>query len=823
MTHRASSKTYTQKALQTWSDRISTSWETFFTEHELQLGREFYKQGLIRQIDLHELGTVISTKIEKEERYSVIDWENGKPSVRGSTTDIFWHKALAIAGLYEIEELIAEEAPPTPYDISDENKAEDKQKTQDKPKELGTSRPLLLKFYVRPQGLCFEAYWVEHHRLIHALDAKQSTSKNKAEREKIILLSTFARKEQFQSIDKNKYYRLSNLEHIPTFLNEQLLVWEKYFKIEETPEVVALAKGPLAIKLKAQTHAKGGSTFSLDWQLFIEETALTLKEQRQLLGKQSAITLLPHVGLIQLSQQQKDILSDWKQWENTQEDKGTLPNYMLFSLFAKNIQKLQHTDTLLGWKQSLLNFSLKEPNKELTFLRPYQHEGVQWLHHLCQHDCHPLLADEMGLGKTLQVLSLINNYPIPDLPSLIVCPASVVSVWQNEAQRFFPNLKTQLLNKNNTFEDKTERSLWIASYTQLRRHKHLLNQTSFGYAALDEAQSIKNPDAKVSQAAMSICAEHRIALTGTPLENKYLDLWTLFRFLMPGLLGSRKTFLDKIAHHPGTGIQELHAQLKPFILRRTKDVVAKDLPQKTEINLECPLSPQQHEWYTKLTHEGLNALESIANQHSRKNAFHLFTLLTRLRQVCCDPYIIPGIPTEDTISGKTHLLIEKLKSILASNHKVVLFSQFTRYLSRIKNTVKENFEQTPLFELTGKTRDRNEVISSFQNTSGAAIILVSLRAGGTGITLHAADYVFLLDPWWNPAVEAQAIDRVHRIGQTKPVFVYRMIAKDTIEERIQSLKDHKSELFQDLIDTLAHPSAISKHYDAIKALIQLSP
>ena len=444
------------------------------------------------------------------------------------------------------------------------------------------------------------------------------------------------------------------------------------------------------------------------------------------------------------------------------------------------------------------------------------------MYHLSEVGCHGLLADEMGLGKTLQVLSLLAARPIANQPSLIVCPASVVPVWREEITKFFPHLVVDVLKTGHDFTQRTDPVLWIASYTQLRKHRSLLAGTCFGYAVLDEGQFIKNPDAKITQTCFAVRAAHRIVLTGTPLENRQLDLWSIFRFLLPGLLGSRATFEAALnADREGT-LSRLRAQLAPFILRRTKREVAQELPPKVEMDLICPLTDVQRAEYARICTEGLERLGDDVGAAMREKSFGFLALLTRLRQTCCDPDMLPWLKAPLTDSGKINLLVEKLTEIVGSGHKVVIFSQFVMLLDRVREALSKNFPDLARFELTGMTLDRLKPVQSFQNATGAAAMLVSLKAAGTGITLHAADYVFLLDPWWNPAVEAQAVDRVHRIGQTNTVFVYRMITAGTIEERILALKASKKDLFDKLIGGLGGDFDLSQHFTSLRSLVTLT-
>jgi SNF2 family DNA or RNA helicase len=428
----------------------------------------------------------------------------------------------------------------------------------------------------------------------------------------------------------------------------------------------------------------------------------------------------------------------------------------------------------------------------------------------------------MGLGKTLQVLSLLASRPVADRPSLVVCPASVVPVWRQEIQKYFPELAVDVLKSGNDFSARTGQVIWLASYTQLRKHRELLPAHEFGYAVLDEGQFIKNPDAKVTQTCFAVRARHRLVLTGTPLENRQLDLWSIFRFLLPGLLGSRAGFEAALTEDRDGTLHRLRAQLAPFVLRRTKNEVARELPQKVEMDLICPLTDVQRAEYARICTEGLARLGDDVGTAMREKSFGFLALLTRLRQTCCDPDMLPWLKSPLADSGKITLLMEKLAEVVGSGHKVVIFSQFVMLLDRVREALALKFPDLARHELTGMTLDRQKPVEAFQTAPGAAVMLVSLKAAGTGITLHAADYVFLLDPWWNPAVEAQAVDRVHRIGQTNTVFVYRMVTAGTIEERIQALKAAKKDLFDKLIGNLGGDFDLSQHFSTLHSLVQLT-
>jgi SNF2 family DNA or RNA helicase len=631
---------------------------------------------------------------------------------------------------------------------------------------------------------------------------------------------------------------MESLVEIPNFLKTVLPAWKRMFAIELDDKSANLLKGTRMVEIEAIAErapttgdgaARGGlegAALNLRWIFRAGERMLTDSEVSALLKRGGQPVILPNLGIVALPQDKWDSFSAWQ--KNVEEthgataaETGALSPYLIFSLFNDARLKLTLSPEIEEWRQRVLAAAPNPPALP-ELLRPYQRRGVEWMHHLCDVACHGLLADEMGLGKTLQVLSLLAARPIADKPSLIVCPASVVPVWREEIAKFFPHLAVDVLKTGHDFTQRKDPVVWLASYTQLRKHRPLLPGVEFGYAVLDEGQFIKNPDAKITQTCFAVRAAHRIVLTGTPLENRQLDLWSIFRFLLPGLLGSRTSFEAALtADREGT-LSRLRAQLAPFILRRTKKEVAQELPPKVEMDLISPLTDVQRAEYARICAEGLERLGDDVGTAMREKSFGFLALLTRLRQTCCDPDMLPWLKAPLSDSGKINLLVEKLTEIIGSGHKVVIFSQFVMLLDRVREALAKNFPDLQRFELTGMTLDRLKPVQSFQNAPGAAAMLVSLKAAGTGITLHAADYVFLLDPWWNPAVEAQAVDRVHRIGQTNTVFVYRMVTAGTIEERIQALKASKKDLFDKLIGGLGGDFDLSQHFTSLKSLVTLT-
>ena len=473
---------------------------------------------------------------------------------------------------------------------------------------------------------------------------------------------------------------------------------------------------------------------------------------------------------------------------------------MLFSI-TDYAGSFEMSKELRAWLNSLTAKNYAGENDLPDFLRNYQKRGVLWVRRLFDHECNAMIADEMGLGKTLQTLTLVNMYHKEDSSKkfFVVCPASVIPVWIAEAEKFFPNLKCAIFSSNSKFEDA---DLWVSSYTQLRRNRALDETQSFEIAVLDEAQFIKNPDAKTTLACMSLKAHRKIALTGTPVENRLLDMWTTFRWLMAGLMGQRATF-EYALQSDENFVKNMRRQIAPFVLRRLKSEVATELPEKVYVDLACPMSEQQKSEYQKLLSEARNTLGGAVAENA-KARFTVLSLLTRLRQASCDASLLPWIGKDGVseVGGKVSVLLDKVEELYLSGKKILIFSQFTRFLEIIEEHISMRLLTAPIYTLTGATRDRSKPVEEFQTRAGGAIMLVSLRAGGTGITLTSADYVFLADPWWNPAVEEQAIDRVHRIGRKGDVFVYRMIAQDTVEDRVRKLQVQKRKLFNDLLGGL---------------------
>ena len=868
-------RVYTPHSLEFWFEKLENDWSGGFTATQLEQGRQIYRDGEVRELELTDRDAIVRRRIDKKDEYAVIEWTAEGLTVRSSSTDQELAHALAVAGLHEIEELVADEISPLPGDPPRVRSGTEGNGNGNghgpggasgyshsfvKPTSLapahgnghapavaaaptGPSRTLVLMFKTRTAGLAFQAAWLDadkktkHPALGHDSHANGNGHVTSGERAKLIGLAAYARKAHFHYHQDTGVYLMESLVEIPNFLKTVLPAWRKLFMIELDEKSANLLKGTRTIEIEAVAEragvAAGGAggdgehaALNLRWIFRAGERLLSDTEVRSLLRHHGQPVILPNLGIVALPAEKWASFNAWqKNVEETQgaaaAETGALSPYLIFSLFSDARLKLTLSPEIEAWRQSVLAPPPAPPALP-ELLRPYQRRGVEWLHHLCDVGCHGLLADEMGLGKTLQVLSLLAARPVAGRPTLIVCPASVVPVWREEIAKFFPALVVDALKTGNDFTTRPEPIIWLASYTQLRKHRAMLAGVEFGYTVLDEGQFIKNPDAKITQTCFAVRAQHRIVLTGTPLENRQLDLWSIFRFLLPGLLGSRTTFEAALtADREGT-LTRLRAQLAPFILRRTKREVAQELPPKVEMDLICPMTDVQRAEYARICSEGLERLGDDVGAAMREKSFGFLALLTRLRQTCCDPDMLPWLKSPLSDSGKINLLVEKLAEVVSSGHKVVIFSQFVMLLDRVREALVANFPELPRYELTGMTLDRLKPVQGFQGAQGAAAMLVSLKAAGTGITLHAADYVFLLDPWWNPAVEAQAVDRVHRIGQTNTVFVYRMVTAGTIEERIQVLKASKKDLFDKLIGGLGGDFDLSQHFTSLRSLVTLT-
>jgi len=456
-----------------------------------------------------------------------------------------------------------------------------------------------------------------------------------------------------------------------------------------------------------------------------------------------------------------------------------------------------------------------EPGSEFKGkLRDYQQFGLNWMYFLYQSGLGGILADDMGLGKTVQTIAFTTRIE-SKRPVLIVGPTNVIFNWLNELKQFVPHKRVAVYGGANREKQLTSMGLidyLIISYGILKNDIDLLEHVPFSAVIADEAQAIKNPSTQLSKAIKKIKADFRLALSGTPVENHLIDLWNLFDFAIPQFLGSKREFdiLIKDQH-----LDRIKVRVKPFVLRREKREVLHSLPEKTEILVKCPLSPSQTQLYKTILDAAKRGIRTSTGKISKLN---VLTSLLKLRQVCSHPSLLEELAHLNADSAKYDIAIEKISELVDEGHKVVVFSQFTKMLDLFEKWSQSTGIYYERIDggVTGKARQ--DRVDRFQETDQAGVFYISLKAGGVGINLTSADYVIHVDPWWNPAVESQATDRVHRMGQTNKVFVYKLIAEGTIEEKIALLQEQKRELLAHLIDidSLAEKDI---QFDDIQALL----
>lgn len=482
--------------------------------------------------------------------------------------------------------------------------------------------------------------------------------------------------------------------------------------------------------------------------------------------------------------------------------------------FKDEIEDYAILDDLEAKRERLHSFDFENPNHipipenvDAT-LRPYQEAGFQWMNFLKETGWGGILADDMGLGKTLQTLTFLQHYlnKHPNALFMVACPTTLIYNWENEIKKYTPNIKYFIHHgprRTRSTKDLTDTNLIITTYGTLRSDVKLLSEIEFDYIVLDESQTIKNPLSQVAKASLELKSKNRIALSGTPVQNNTFDLYSQLNFLNPGMLGSMEFFRNEFANPIDKNQQKeaketLSKIINPFLLRRTKEQVAPDLPEKTEMIYFCEMGAKQRKIYEAYKNSFRSQiLDSIEEKGIDSARFSVLTGLMRLRQICDSPAILK----DEEFENHSVKITELVKSLTehTGNHKSLVFSQFLGMLDLIRDELGKLGIPYVYFDGGTSSAEREKAIQEFQNNEECRVFLISLKAGGVGLNLTAADYVYIVDPWWNPAVEQQAIDRTHRIGQTKNIFAYRMICKDTIEEKILLLQDRKKALVKDLI------------------------
>ncbi|WP_207426262.1 DEAD/DEAH box helicase [Pedobacter sp. SYSU D00535] len=568
-------------------------------------------------------------------------------------------------------------------------------------------------------------------------------------------------------------------------------------------------------KAKVGVQIKSGlNWFNVDVEVKYGKKKASLKQIQKAVKNKSKYVQLDDGTLGLLPDEWLEKLKRFFDATDYMDDAFAIPksNFLLINqLFEEEVLPNDIRIELDELHHSLNSFeSIKEVEVPAGFrgeLREYQQQGLNWLNFLDDYNFGACLADDMGLGKTVQVIAFILLQKQKRGPScnLLVVPTSLIFNWQQEIAKFAPDLTAYTLHgagRVTEISSLADYDIVITTYGTLLSDINILKKFDFNYAVLDESQNIKNPESQRYKAARLLKARNRIILTGTPVENNTFDLYAQLSFACPGLLGSKQYFRDVYStpidkFEDRTRATELQNLIKPFILRRTKKQVAAELPEKTEMILYCEMQEPQRKVYERYEQEIRDYIEGIPNDDIAKNAIHVLRSLTKLRQICDSPLLLHEPMLDEIGSSKIEALLEQI-SAKSNNHKILVFSQFVTMLDLVKKELEKR--NISFSYLSGATRDRQSAVEAFQNNAGVRVFLVSLKAGGTGLNLTKADYVYLLDPWWNPAVESQAIDRVYRIGQKKKVVAVRMICPNTVEEKILQLQESKSLLAEKLID-----------------------
>lgn len=583
--------------------------------------------------------------------------------------------------------------------------------------------------------------------------------------------------------------------------NKLELVWPEgeRFRIK-----AARAVGQLRLSIKKQ-----GDWFVAGGEIKLDDGKVIALRELLKLASSAAGRFLPlgENNFLALTDSFKKRLQELDALSDSTSKVGVRVSHLAAPLLAELADEVEDLKCDAAWKaqvkklDALADYVPTVPSTLQATLRDYQLEGYQWLSRLAYWGVGACLADDMGLGKTVQALALLLERA-PNGPALVVAPISVAMNWQSEAARFAPTLRVRLYHEHRSLADLTPFDLIIASYGMLQQDADAFAEPEWHTVVLDEAQSIKNAATKRSQAAMRLKADFRFIASGTPVENHLGELWNLFRFINPGLLGSKEHFATTFSNPIERGDKQVRHYLKrliqPFILRRTKTQVLSELPARTEIVLQVELSEQERHMYEALRQE---ALEKIAQMKPEEGkplpALQVLAEITKLRRFCCNPKLV--IKNSDVAGSKLAVFAEVTEELLANNHKALVFSQFVDHLAIVRAWLEEKGISYQYLDGSTPPAQRKKRVDAFQAGEGN-IFLISLKAGGTGLNLTAADYVIHLDPWWNPAVEDQASDRAHRMGQLRPVTIYRLVAQQTIEDKIIALHAQKRDLADSLLE-----------------------
>lgn len=608
-------------------------------------------------------------------------------------------------------------------------------------------------------------------------------------------------------------FLLENPGHIARFLDKIVpTLKEREWVINSTINDFNVLDTPIDLTFNVESPKQ-------DWFEFSQHTTIDGQEMsfaeitRLLVENQGYIkTSGGYVKVSEESQQELKTLNSFQAFTS----KKTFN--MLEFMPLLGISSIEGTDSNSSqFIENFKNFHRSEDTLGNDFsgeLRDYQTYGVKWLSFLNQYKFGGILADDMGLGKTVQTIAFTTSIEQTS-PYLIIGPTNVIYNWEKEIDKFTKRKKTVIYG--GTQRDKllpkiAKSNYVITSYGILKNDIDLLKNIPFEAIFIDEAQHIKNPKTQLSKAVKQLNAKFRIAMTGTPIENYIQDLWNIFDFVMPDYLGKLSQFENDIKDGRK---EQLKTRIKPFILRREKREVLDSLPEKTEIVIKCDMTPGQEKLYKTVLDAAKKGIKNVKGKQERLN---IFTALLKLRQVCIHPQLLKEVGATDIESSKFELAKEKISELIDEGHKIVMFSQFTEMLDIMGDWTKKERFYTERIDGSVSAKARMDAVDRFQSSEDPGMFLISLKAGGVGLNLTAADYVIHLDPWWNPAIESQATDRVHRMGQQNKVFVYKLITTGTIEEKIQELQDSKKQLLAEIID-IDTAAEKSLNFDEIKTLL----
>ncbi len=603
-------------------------------------------------------------------------------------------------------------------------------------------------------------------------------------------------------------FLLQNPGHIACFLDKVVpILKEREWEVNSNTEEFVLSDVPLDIDFGL--NSSGENWFSFQSHADIDGKPVPLKELARLMVENQGY-IQTNNGYVKLNDSTQRDLETLNKFGAFQQDKKFKKSELLplltatTKVFGTEIESKSFIDKV----KELEQFNNMDPGDSFKGdLRDYQQFGMSWINFLYTNQFGGVLADDMGLGKTVQTIAFSTQIDEPG-PILVIGPTNVIYNWEKEIKKFTSKQKVAIYvgpNRDQLIEKLVFNNFIITSFGVLKNDIELLSAIPFKAVFVDEAQNIKNPNTKVSKAIKQLNTRFRLAMTGTPIENHLQDLWNIFDFCMPNFLGSYKDF-DRMMKDGGRDI--IRSKIKPFVLRREKREVLDSLPEKTEITLKCGMSEEQERLYETVLHAAKKGIQQLSGKNERLN---VLTALLKLRQVCIHPGLLKEMPSATSIeSGKFQLATEKISDLVDEGHKIVLFSQFTEMLNIMQKWCKEHEIYHERIDGSVSAKDRLAFVDRFQETEKSGIFLISLKAGGVGLNLTAADYVIHLDPWWNPAIESQATDRVHRMGQKNKVIVYKLITENTIEEKIQTLQENKRQLLSEIIDI---DSAVDKALD----------